>query len=592
VAVEYTLSMPEPHTHLFQVEMRIPATSEPLELVLPTWTPGSYLIREFARNVQDVEAHDATGLRIGCRKTSKNVWRIDGDVTGGVTVRYRVYANELTVRTSHLDSSHAYVNGASIFMFARGMEGEVMHVRVAAPEGWRVATSLHETENGDFLAQDYDELVDCPLEIGEHRTIAWLQEGIPHRYAIWGSGEVDEKRLVADTRRIIEVCSKMFGGLPYERYLFILHIVPEGRGGLEHSSSTSLQVARSAIADPGYESLLALVAHEFFHVWLGRRIRPEPLGPYDYSAENYTRQLWVVEGFTTYYTDLLLVRAGLMTRDRYLKRIGDSIARYQAQPGRRHQSLENSSFDAWIKFYRPDAHTPNSQISYYHKGSLVALALDLEIRRAWKGKRSLDDVMRLLWDRYGSKDRGIPEEGAGEIREVIGEVLGGPVDDLFDAYVTGLDEIDFDGHLEAVGLALAEGDAGAGGSGGAGGVPVTRIVPPGAHELRLGVRLKEERERVRVTHVLEDSPAYTAGVNAGDELVAISGRRATIAAVGAAILEEEIGAPVELVLMRRDRLVTVQVRLTEVAARRARIVPLEEAGDEAQDAAAGWLEEV
>src|SRR5690606_13194158 len=207
--IHYTLAMPEPHTHLFEVEMRVPAPEMPLDLVLPSWTPGSYLLREYARHVQDVSVHDASGLRLACRKTDKNTWRVEGETTGAVIVRYRVYANELTVRTSHLDATHGYVNGASVFLYPRGREAEEIRVHIEAPERWRVATSLREAENDSFAAHDYDHLVDSPIEIGGHRTIAWEQEGVPHRYAIWGRGAVDEERLLADTRRIVDVCSRM-----------------------------------------------------------------------------------------------------------------------------------------------------------------------------------------------------------------------------------------------------------------------------------------------------------------------------------------------------------------------------------------------
>jgi predicted metalloprotease with PDZ domain len=616
------------------IEMRIPAASGPLDLVMPAWIPGSYLIREFARNVQDFVAHDGSGLRLRCAKIDKATWRVEGHGPGPVVVRYRVYANELSVRTSHLDASHGFVNGASVFMFARGMEDEPVRLAIEAPSGWRVSTSLHETESGEFLAENYDELVDCPLELGTHRTIAWSQEGVPHRYAVWGPGRIDEKRLIADTRRIIEVCSGMFEGIPYERYLFILHVVPEGRGGLEHKNSCALQVPPSWL-DGDYEHLLALVAHEFFHVWLGKRIRPEPLGPFDYTAENHTRHLWVVEGFTTYYTDLILLRAGLISPARYLERLGDSIARLRSLPGRHRQSLEESSFDAWIRFYRPDANTPNAQISYYHKGSLVALALDLEIRRESRGERSLDDVMRILWERYGAVDTGFPEEGG--IQEAVEEVYGDRVDRLFDAYVSGTEEIDFDRHLEAVGLELVAYEGGGGPASmesgdfaalgaeaaeQANGIPVNagstgavgealppealamdaelrgaparppsrlRPSPPSAAEWRLGLRLREDAGRMVVAFVLADTPAHAAGINAGDQILAVEGVRASSAWLDQTVRYAEAGSPLEIVVSRRDELRTIRVVLGEETPRLARIVPSGGAAPWQLAVRAGWL---
>ncbi|HUE97472.1 MAG TPA: PDZ domain-containing protein [Longimicrobiaceae bacterium] len=578
--IEYHLSISEPHTHLVEVEVRIPAAEAEVELVMPSWTPGSYLLREFARNVQDFAVHDGSGLRLAWRKVDKNTWRVEAG-SGPMLARYRVYANELTVRTSHVDSTHAYLNGASVFMYVRGAEREGARLRIDAPAGWRIATSLHETDTGSFRAADYDELADSPIEIGRHRTIVWDQEGIPHRYAVWGGEEIDEERLIADTRGIVEVCSEMFGGLPYDRYLFLLHVVPGGRGGLEHSTSSSLQVPPAWLSGAEYQSLLALVAHELFHVWLGKRIRPEPLGPFDYTAENYTRNLWVVEGFTTYYTDLILLRAGLITRPRYLERLGDSIARLHALPGRMHQTLEDSSFDAWIRFYRPDSHTPNAQISYYHKGALVALALDLEIRRATSGERSLDDVMRAVWESWRASGRGFPEARERGIRKVVAEIAGEGVANLLDRYVTTVEEIDFDTHLEAAGLALSataatkpetpadgepEGPTVAA-------VPPTKIEPPGAHESRLGMRIREEADAApKVTHVLAGLPAHAAGINAGDELVAVDGRKATVAEIGRLLQVKEEGDRLELLVSRRGRIVSVCLALEAPTLRRAHLI--------------------
>lgn len=585
MTIEYTLSIPEPHTHLLEVEMRIPAAGAPLEVAMPSWTPGSYLLREFPRNVLTVGAHDATGLRLGCRKFDKNRWRIDGPSVGPITLRYTVYANELTVRTSHVDASHAAVNGASVFLYALGMEKAAVRLRVRAPDGWRIATSLHEEEGGTFAAADYDELVDCPLEIGTHRTIVWEQEGVPHRFAIWGRGEVDEARLVADARRIIDVCSRTFGGLPYDRYLFIVHLVPEGRGGLEHRTSTVLQVPAAALSGAEHESLIALMAHEFFHVWLGKRIRPAPLGPFDYTRENYTRNLWVVEGFTTYYTDRILLHAGLITPERYLERLGDLIARARLVPGRHHQSLEDSSFDAWIKFYRPDAGSSNTQVSYYQRGALAALALDLEIRRASDGARSLDDVMRLLWDRYGRKDVGFPEARSEGIQAAVEQVYGcqpGGLDSLFGAYVGGCEEIDVERHLEAVGLELTEYPGGR--------IPI-RPPPPSEAERRFGMRLHEAVGRVKVVLVRAGSAAYDAGLNAEDDLLAFAGVRASAAGIEAAARALAADEKVEVVAARRDAVVVLGLTAPhpEVGAWRARIAPAAGADAGAAGRRAGWL---
>lgn len=575
--IEYVISLPAPHTHLVHVEMRVAASGPTLEFAMPAWTPGSYMLREYARHVQDFAAHNSSGFPIAWQKVAKNRWSVDAGAPGPITIRYRVWANDLTVRTSHVDSTHAYLNGASIFLWVAGAEEEAHRVRIDAPEEWRVATSLTEKGEGLFEAASYEELVDSPIEIGGHRSLAWEQRGVPHRWAIWGrASALDEARLIADSRKIVDTCAALFGGLPYDRYLFILHVVPGGRGGLEHRSSTSLQVAPEQTTGKGYERLLALTAHEHFHVWLGKRIRPETLGPFDYERENYSRNLWVIEGFTTYYTDRILLRAGLMTPSRYLERLGDSIARLEALPGRLRQSLEDSSFDAWIRFYRPDSDTPNSQVSYYHKGALVALCLDLEIRRATAGEKSLDDVLRVLWDRYGKEDVGFPEDRLLGIQEIVRKVGGASVASLLERYVTTTDEIDFDRHLAAVGLSLTESSAGDRTA-----ASQADEVPP-AHELRLGIRLNDRGSgRLQVGNVLSGLPAYDAGLNADDEILAWNGRALSREELDSLLDSAEEGETLDVLVMRRGSTQTLRMAIGAGAKRRGKLVA--EGGDEEAD---------
>jgi predicted metalloprotease with PDZ domain len=569
--------MPEPHTHLFEVELHLADAPGPVELVMPSWTPGSYLLREFARHVQDFSAHSG-GEPVAWRKADKSSWRVESRAGAPLTVSYRVYANELTVRTSHLDATHGYVNGASLFLWVRGREAAEHEVEVLPPAGWRATTALARSGENRFLARSYDELVDSPMEIGTHALLEWEQGGRPHQIAVWGSRSFDGERLLADTRAIVDAAGRMFRALPYERYLFLLHLLPEGRGGLEHRDSSSLQAERWALPAPGgepdekYEDFLALVAHEFFHVWNAKRIRPEALGPFDYTRENYTRDLWVVEGLTTYYTDLLLLRAGRITEARYLERLGEQIARFQALPGRRRQTLADSSFDTWIRFYRPDEHTPNAQVSYYQKGALVGLLLDLEIRRASGGARSLDDLMRLLWERYGARDVGYPETGPGGVEALAAEVAGEDLGDFFDRYLRSTAELDFDRGLGAAGLRLArasdvDGNGAESDEPGASAATTKRHRPSDAAEIeaRLGVRVRERGGRVEIATVLEGGSGWRAGLNSGDEVVALDGVRVASAARLAAgvrrVGAERASAVAELTLFRRDELTTVRVEM-------------------------------
>lgn len=586
--IHYRLSLAEPHTHLYRVEITVEDARGTQLLVMPSWTPGSYLMREFPRNVQEFRAEDDTGASLSWAKTDKNSWRVELPHDGALHVSYAVYANELTVRTSHLDASHGYVNGASVFMYLAGREREPASVEIAAPPGWRATTALSAAGTPHrFRARDYDELVDSPIEIGTHELLEFEVEGRLHRYAIWGRGDYDPDRLIADTRRIVLAEEQLFGSLPYEEFTFILHLLPGGSGGLEHRSSTSLQADRWAFGGEEYERFLALVAHELFHAWNGKRIRPEPLGPFDYTRENYTRNLWMVEGLTTYYTDLILRRAGLITPERYLSKLEEAINRLQSQPGRRVQTLEESSFDTWIKFYRPDAHTPNSQISYYQKGALVGLLLDLRIRAATENARALDDVMRLLWERFGGPDIGFPEASREGIERLATEVAGEPLDDFFDRYLRSTAEMEYDRYLAAAGLELTAGtntsrsDARPAAAEPASGSPEAAI--------ELGVRLKEEGRRTIVTHVIADTPAHRGGINAGDEVVALDGTRVNAQSLAARLAERQSGEEAILTLFRRDEVLTLRVVLAPPSAPRRRLTRVANATAEQEAVYRSWL---
>lgn len=550
--IRYRLRVPEPHTHLLGVELTAEGVDGPVRLVMPSWTPGSYLMREFARNVMHLEAADGSWRPLPFRKTDKNTWSVDAPSDGVLRARWIVNADELTVRTSHVDSTHAYVNGASVFLYVDGRQGEPVEVAVEPPAGWRVTTAMEEAVENVFRAADYDELVDSPMEIGTHELVEWAVDGVPHRYAVWGRGNLDARRLAADTARIVQAEREMFGSLPYPHFTFIVHLASGGGGGLEHRNSTSLLADRWSFRGPGYESVLGLVAHELFHAWNGKRLRPAALGPFDYTREAYTRELWVVEGFTTYYTDLVLRRSGLISPTRYLDKLAEQVTRMAQLPGRNVQSLEDASFDTWIKFYRPDANSPNATVSYYQKGALVALLLDMEIRARTGNERSLDDVMRLLWERWGARDAGFPE---GTVQAVAQEVAGADLSAHFDAWLRGTQELDYSGFLGTAGLSMiTPADERPRGVPGA---------PPGGYvpkEARTGLQLKPEAGRIVVSNVQAGSAAWAAGVNAGDELVAFDGFRiVSPEALNARVLEAPASARLPLTVFRRDELVTLSL---------------------------------
>jgi predicted metalloprotease with PDZ domain len=453
-----------------------------------------------------------------------------------------------------------------VFLFVPGRTAEPLQLDALTPPGWgwHVTTgldalqTLHEDvpdhqyrmtpDHWKYFASDYDELVDCPVECGTHRLLHFSVDNIPHTIAIWGRGNEDERRIVTDTRRIVETERDLFGGLPYRHYTFILHLA-DRYGGLEHRNSVTNIVDRwSFQPQSSYERFLELQSHEFFHVWNVKRIRAAPLGPFDYRHENYTRLLWAMEGVTSYYDRLLLVRAGLMSPQRYLGRLAEEIARLQSQPGRKLHSLEESSFDAWIKLYRPDENTTNSSVSYYLKGAMAMLLLDLEIRHQTDGECSFDDVLRYLYRTYPIAGPGIPEEGAylAAIEEVAGSA-GGIYRDFFARYISGTEELDFARGLGHVGVRLEWGHSRPAHHGG---------VPPW-----LGLRLKHEHGRTLVASTHSEGPAYLAGIYPEDELLALDGLRVGRDTWQDRLSERRPGENVTVSLFRRDELRHVVVTL-------------------------------
>ncbi len=548
-AVRYRICMPRPHHHLFEVEARFPP-QDVLEAVLPVWTPGSYLLREFARHVQDVSAQDESGSPLHVERTDKRTWRVES--RGRPTVlRYRVYANELSVRTSHLDGTHGYFNGASVFLHAESLRALPHRVRVEPPPGWSVFTAL-DWDGGELVAPDYDTLVDSPVEVGPHQPLSFVAADVPHQVVVWGEPKPDGQRLVTDLKAVCEAEAAFFGGLPLKRYLFLIYLTDKGRGGLEHMASTALLFARSALqTQKGWEDFLTLASHEYFHLWNVKRIKPRALVPFRYGEEAYTRLLWAFEGTTSYYDNLLVRRAGLMSPPRYLTRLGEALSVLAATPGRRVQTLEEASLTAWVKYYRPDENTVNSGVSYYLKGELVALCLDLSLRQLTADAHRLDDVMRLLWQRYGD-GRGVPEDG---VEAAAAEVAGQSLKPFFDRALRSTEELDFS-VLSHVGLeALSRVRESAGDRGG---------TPP-------RVKSGEARERgwlgvvprtgATLASVLEGSPAMEAGLYPEDEVVALDGERVDAAGLISRCDDRAPGTPVTLHVFRRDRLVEVKATL-------------------------------
>ena len=563
--ITYRVDARDVRAHRFRVTLRIEEPAVGQRLSLPVWIPGSYLVREFARHLSELSAH-RHGREVALRQLDKSSWAVTGDGRGELEIRYSVYAFDTSVRAAFLDADRGFFNGTSLLLRVEGAEDRPHRLElVDLPEGWAVATTLaaeavDETGRGRYRAPDYDELVDHPFELGRFWRGQFMAARVPHEVVVAGAlPDFDGERLLADTARICEAQIAFWHGTgevaerpPFERYLFLLNAVDDGHGGLEHRASTALIAPRRdlpcretarprepAAAVPersdGYVGLLGLVSHEYFHAWNVKRMRPRDFERYDYARENYTELLWFFEGFTSYYDDLFLVRAGLIDEARYLRLLARTLGHVAGAPGRHVQSVAQASFDAWVKYYRHDENTPNATISYYAKGSLVALALDLTLRAAGRG--SLDEVMRELWKRGA----GGPIDEA-DIAAALEAVGGRAFAAELEAWVHGRDELPLRPLLEAAGVDWQEG------------------APTLAQ--RLGLRVSESAlTGVKVSHVLRGGAAEAAGLAPGDELIAAQGWRLRRLDDAARLLEP--GQAATLLVARDQRMLTLRLAVPD-----------------------------
>jgi predicted metalloprotease with PDZ domain len=549
--INYTVSMSKPWTHLLEVEMRVkPAQkADSTEIMMPVWTPGSYLIREYARHVQDFAAKDTSGNALAWEKTNKNTWRIATKGVSEYVVTYRVYANELTVRTNELNDEHAFFNNGATLMYPKDALKAPSTLKVVPFGNWKIATGLPKTGENTFRAENFDILYDSPFEVGDFKEVYFEAQGKPHRIVFEGEGNYDLQKTARDVKKIVEEAYKIFGELPYNDYTFIVNL--RGGGGLEHLNSTALQFNKFGFTTR-YDGFLSLVAHEFFHAWNVKRIRPDALGPFDYNNENYTKLLWVAEGGTAYYESVLTQRAGLVSANEFLAGKAQAFQALQNRPGRFQTSLEEASFDAWIKYYRPDENAVNNQISYYDKGEIVNFLLDLEIRRASNGAKSLDDVLRYLYTEFYKKGRNYTPADYQKTAEMM---AGASLDDFFSKYVRGRADIDYNSILNAFGLQLSTGG--------------------GREAAYLGATLSQQGERLSVTSVPSDTPAYDQGLNSGDQIVAVDGNRASQAFLQSYLAEKRPGDKIKVTVFRYDELRDFEITLGGRAAQNYRITAVD-----------------
>lgn len=568
--LRYTLAMPAPQTHYFEVETSLSGFGKPYtDLKMPVWAPGSYLVREFARHVEGFTAQAGSeNLRI--EKITKNTWRVYHPKASSFTVRYKVYAYELSVRTSFLDAAHGYVNGTSVFMYPADAKQLPSTLEVKPASGWtQVSTSLKPAgAPNTFRSESYDELADSPIEIGNQKVLSFEANGTPHTVAMFGqAAKLDETKLLADMKKVCEEAHRVVGRNPLDRYLFIVHNIDRGTGGLEHLYSTTLSVSRNAYAsDAGYKGFLGLVAHEYFHLWNVKRIRPVALGPFDYDNENYTRMLWVSEGGTSYFGDLLVQRAGFVSVDDYLASTSNGITRVENTPGNKQQSAAESSFDAWIKGYRPNENSSNTGISYYDKGELIGAVLDLMIINETKGQKHLDDVMRYLYDEYYvKKKRGFTDE---EYQAAVAKIAGRRYDDFFRRYVYGTEMLPYATALGYAGLKLT--------------------VTPAPAEAALGATISSANGKYTVTSTSREGSAWQGGLNVNDEILALDGARLT-ADPTQQLSARAVGSEVKMLVSRDGQLQELRFPLQASTMQRYRIERMENSTAEQKAVLAKWL---
>ncbi len=531
--VFYSLAMPIPSSHLLDVEVvfsDLPRGDETLDLQLPVWRPGRYLVLDFASGVQEFSATD--GRRsLQWEKSSKSVWRIETHGAPDVRVRYKVFANEFTQRTRGLNADHAFVDGTSVFMYAEKFRHLPVELAVHPFRNWHVTTGL-DGQGVSYTAPNYDYFVDCPIEVGNQKDFAFAVEGVPHVLSVFGEGNWVADTLIRDISRIVKVHKEFWGQFPYKRYVFLVHCAPNEGGGTEHINSTIMGTRPFVFRNPdSYRGFLGLVSHEFFHTWNVKQLRPRGIHRYDYMTENYTPELWIAEGMTSYYGDLLLCRAGFTPAEKALEGLAQMAQGDRQRPGNAVQSLSESSFDAWVKYWKNTEQSYNLETDYYSKGASVSLGLDLEIRKESNNTSSLDDVLRTLYARFPLSGPGYTVE---DFQRSCEDVAHAGLQDFFDSYVSGKKPLPWEEWLHTAGLTVSPKDS--------------------ANRAWIGLQVADVGEKTRVSRVVASSPAYEAGLDIGDEILALNGTRVRAADLNDRLNDFRAGDQISITAFRNDKL--------------------------------------
>ena len=569
--IEYTVSFPAPHTHYVEVSAVVPTGERPsVELMMAVWTPGSYLVREFERNVESVTAAAPDGRTLAVEKSDKNRWHVTSGGVRSITVRYRVYGHEMSVRTNWIEAGFALLNGAPTFMTLAGDGRRPHHVTIVPAQGWkRSMTALDALPGGEhrYRAADYDTLVDSPILIGNPAVHEFEVDGKRHSLVNEGeAGVFDGVRAAKDLETIVREYRRMWGALPYDRYVFF-NLLTEASGGLEHKNSSVLMASRwTTRTRRAYLGWLELASHEFVHVWNVKRLRPLELGPFNYEDEVHTRSLWIAEGITDYYADLAVQRAGLSSAEEFFESLAGKIEELQTTPGRLVQSASLASFDAWIKYYRPDENSLNTSISYYTKGAVLGFLLDARIRKATEGARSLDDVMVAAFQRYSGERGYTPAEFRASAEQVAGVSLAS----FWENGVDGTVELDYSEALEAFGLRF-------------------RSFAQSGGRPWIGAATRNDAGRLVVSQVRRDSPAQAGGLNVDDEILAIDEFRVRADRLENRLEQYHAGDRISMLIARREQLLRLEITLGVEPPRAWRLEVNPSAPQRAQQWRERWL---
>ena len=583
--VEYTIRFSQAKNHYADIELRCDTEGKPqFELMMPVWTPGSYLIREYARHVETISASDSDRTELSVSRSRKNRWMVKCGDAKSVVVKYRLYCNEMTVRTNQVERDFALFNGASTFMTPVCALDQKHQVHIELPDEWEHAICSLPNDGDDkqtFIAEDFDELVDSPILCGNPDIYPFKVGDREHLLVSIGEGEIwDGEATTRDLEKIVAEHHKLWETVPYPRYIFF-NLLVEAGGGLEHDNSTVMMISRWYYRDrEKYVRWLGLASHEFFHTWNVRRLRPKPLVEYDYENEVYLRSLWIAEGITSYYDDVQLARCGLISQKEYLELLSKQIEKLQTTPGRNVQSLSDSSHDTWIKLYRPNENTGNSQISYYNKGAVAAFLLDAEIRSATGGKKSLDDVMRILYERH------VGEVGysQSDFRSIVEEVSGVDLSDWFAHHIDGVDEFDYSNALGVYGLEFPKPESSPGKTD-----SDEKKKSEGKKKAWVGLTTEDKSGKLVITRVLRDSPAFEAGLNVDDEILAVDQYRVTSGNWSIRLKQYQPGESVEVMIARREHIERLRLVLGEEPAASWKLSVVKEPSEEQKQQLKDWL---